>query len=45
VTRTSDVITSERQLRNILGLPPADNRRVIPVTPALEAKLAPAWET
>ena len=26
VTRKSDVITSERQLRNILGLPPADNR-------------------
>src|SRR5262249_53556832 len=25
VTRTSDVITTERQLRNILGLPPADN--------------------
>ncbi len=33
ITRTSDVITTERQLRNLLGLPPADNRRIIPVTP------------
>ena len=45
VTRTSDIITSERQLRNILGLPPADNRRIIPVTPATEAKLEPVWDT
>jgi hypothetical protein len=44
VTRTSDVITTERQLRNILGLPPADNRRIIPVTPALEARLEPDWD-
>ena len=41
VTRTSDVITTERQLRNILGLPPADNRRIIPVTPPTEARLEP----
>ncbi|MFO0888711.1 MAG: TolC family protein [Isosphaeraceae bacterium] len=39
VTRTSDVITTERQLRNILGLEPADNRRIIPVTPPTEARL------
>ena len=45
VTRTSDIITSERQLRNILGLPPADNRHIIPVTPATEAKLEPVWDT
>ncbi len=38
VTRTSDVITTERQLRNLLGLPPSDNRRIIPVTPASEAQ-------
>jgi outer membrane protein TolC len=44
VTRTSDVITTERQLRNILGLPPADNRRIIPVTPPTEARLEPDWE-
>ncbi len=45
VTRTSDVITTERQLRNLLGLPPADNRRIIPVTPANEARLEPDWDS
>jgi outer membrane protein TolC len=45
VTRTSDVITTERQLRNLLGLPPADNRRIIPVTPATEARIEPDWDT
>jgi len=45
VTRTSDLITTERQLRNILGLPPADNRRIIPVTPPTDARLEPDWDT
>ncbi|MGC1720208.1 MAG: TolC family protein, partial [Isosphaeraceae bacterium] len=45
VTKTSDVITTERQLRNILGLPPADNRRIIPVTPPAEARLEPDWDS
>src|SRR6185312_12908269 len=45
VTKTSDVITTERQLRNILGLPPADSRRIIPVTPPTEARLEPDWES
>jgi outer membrane protein TolC len=45
VTRTSDVITAERQLRNLLGLPPADNRRIIPATPATEARLEPDWNS
>jgi outer membrane protein TolC len=45
VTRTSDVITTERQLRNILGLPPADNRRIIPVTPPTEARVEPDWDS
>jgi outer membrane protein TolC len=44
VTKTSDVITTERQLRNILGLPPADNRRILPVTAPSEARLEPNWE-
>jgi RNA polymerase sigma factor (sigma-70 family) len=43
VTRTSDVITTERQLRNILGLRPADNRRIIPVTAPTEALVDPDW--
>jgi outer membrane protein TolC len=45
VTRTSDVITTERQLRNILGLPPADNRRIIPVTPPTEMRMEPDWDS
>ncbi|MDX2038497.1 MAG: TolC family protein [Isosphaeraceae bacterium] len=45
ITATSDVITTERQLRNILGLPPADNRRIVPVTAPVEARLEPDWET
>ncbi len=38
VTKTSDVITTERQLRNLIGLPPADNRRIVPVTPSGRGK-------
>jgi Outer membrane efflux protein len=44
VTATSDLITTERQLRNILGLPAADSRRIVPETPPTEAKLEPEWE-
>lgn len=44
VTKTSDVITTERQLRNILGLPPADSRRILPVTAPSEARLQPDWD-
>src|SRR4029077_5657413 len=45
VTATSDVITTERQLRNILGMPPADNRRIVPVSAPSEARVEPDWET
>jgi hypothetical protein len=45
VTRTSDVITTERQLRNLLGLPPTDNRRIIAVTSPVEADTELDWET
>jgi outer membrane protein TolC len=45
VSATSDVITTERQLRNILGLPPADNRRIVPDTAPTEAFVQPDWET
>jgi outer membrane protein TolC len=44
ISATSDVITTERQLRNILGLPPTDNRRIVPVTAPTEARLEPDWE-
>ncbi len=45
VTKTSDVITTERQLRNLLGLPPADDRRILPVTAPTEARLEPDWDS
>src|SRR5205823_14712056 len=44
VSKTSDVTTTERQLRNSLGLPPADSRRIVPVTAPSEARLDPDWE-
>ncbi len=44
VTRTSDAITTERQLRDLLGMPSTDNRRIVPVTAPVEAELRPDWE-
>jgi outer membrane protein TolC len=38
------VITTERQLRNILGLPASDHRRIVPSTAPTEAKVEPDWE-
>jgi hypothetical protein len=43
VIKTSDVITTEKQLRKILGLPLSDDRRIIPCTSPLLAKLEPEW--
>ena len=45
INRTADMVTTERQLRNLLGLPPADNRRIVPVTPPTEARIEPDWES
>ncbi len=44
VDKTANLITVERQLRNILGLPPTDNRRIVPVTAPTEARLEPNWQ-
>jgi hypothetical protein len=44
VAKASDVMTTERQLRNILGLPPVDARRIVPTTPPCEARLEPGWD-
>jgi hypothetical protein len=44
VTRTSDVITTERLLRDLLGLPAADGRRIVPVTVPTETRPEPDWE-
>jgi outer membrane protein TolC len=45
VQATADLITTERQLRNVLGLKPTDNRRIVPVTAPTEARLEPDWDT
>jgi outer membrane protein TolC len=44
VTKTSDVLTTERQLRNILDLPSQDGRRIVPSSAPTEAQLEPDWE-
>lgn len=43
VTRASDVITSERQLRKVLGLPASDSRNIVPVSTPVEAKVEYDW--
>jgi hypothetical protein len=45
VSDTADAITAERQLRNILGLPPVDHRRIMPTTVPVEAAVAYDWES
>ncbi len=44
IQRTADLITTERQLRNLLGLPPTDNRRIVPLTNPTEARIEPNWQ-
>ena len=44
VTAVSDLIATERQLRHLLGLPEADGRRIIAVTPPIEARVEPDWD-
>jgi RNA polymerase sigma factor (sigma-70 family) len=44
VTRSSDLDTTERQLRNLLGLSPADGRQIVAVTPPTKDRLEPDWE-
>ncbi len=43
-TKTSDVITTERELRHLLSLPAGGNRCIVPVSVPVEAKLEPNWE-
>lgn len=44
VTKTSELIAAEKELRILLGLPAIDNRRIVPVTAPTEARLEPEWE-
>ncbi|WP_406698820.1 sigma-70 family RNA polymerase sigma factor [Singulisphaera sp. Ch08] len=44
-TKISDIITTERRLRNALGLPKADGRRIVPVSQLKTEKVSPDWNT
>ncbi len=44
ITATSDVITTERQLRNLLGLPASDSRKILPVSSPVESLVKPNWD-
>lgn len=44
VTARSNLATTERQLRNILGLKPADGRRIVPVSTPAESHTPLNWE-
>lgn len=39
-----EVITAERELRSIMGLPVDDGYRLVPITPPTEVELKPNWE-
>jgi outer membrane protein TolC len=41
----ADLVTTERQLRNILGLRGEDKRRIIPITAPIEAPVEPDWDS
>ena len=41
--RTGDLINSERQLREAIGLPQADGRRIVPSSAPTEAQISPDW--
>jgi RNA polymerase sigma factor (sigma-70 family) len=44
VDATSSVINAERLFRDVLGLPPADGRRIVPVTEPTESKIDLDWK-
>ena len=43
ITKTCDVNTTERQLRNIMGLPASDRRRIVPISDLIEERREPDW--
>jgi outer membrane protein TolC len=44
VAAEADVLTREGALRNLLGLPPSDERQIIPVSAPTSQRLAPDWD-
>jgi outer membrane protein TolC len=45
VRRTSDVIACECQMRNLLGLPKTDSRRIVPTTKPSEERIEYDWDS
>jgi outer membrane protein TolC len=45
INQTSQLLNTERQFRNLLGLPPSDNRRILPTTAPTEARIEPDWDS
>ena len=44
VAAEADALTREGALRNILGLPPEDGHRIVPVSAPATARLTPVWD-
>jgi outer membrane protein TolC len=44
IAAKADVLTREGALRNLLFLPPADDRRIVPVSAPTSARLRPEWD-
>ncbi len=44
VAAEADQLTREGVLRNILGIPPSDGRRIVPVSAPASQRLMPHWE-
>jgi outer membrane protein TolC len=43
IAAEANVLTREGALRNLLGLPPADDRVIVPVSPPTSQRLRPEW--
>jgi outer membrane protein TolC len=44
VAAQANILTREGALRNILGVPPADDRRIVPVSAPASKRLSPCWD-
>src|SRR5262249_53908382 len=44
IAAEANVLTREGALRNLLGLPPSDNRNIVPVSPPTSQRLRPVWQ-
>src|SRR5262249_48736566 len=45
VAARANVLTREGALRNLLGLPPSDDRAIVPTSAPASARLRPEWAT